>query len=224
MKQTFKIRSLMFALSLSSLMLGACLSDASSGDAAVAPPPDPGPGSNTPPTISGSPQSAVKIGEDYMFSPNATDPDGDTITFSVQNMPLWADFNTSNGQLSGQPTLGDIGQYDGVVISASDGQASDSTDAFSIDVTDVALGAATVSWTPPTENEDGSPLNNLAGFKLYYGTRQGVYTSTIQIDNPSINTYVVDNLIPDTYYFVSTAFNSNLIESAFSNEATKIVD
>lgn len=33
----------------------------------------------------------------------------------------------------------------------------------------VALGAsATLSWTPPTTNEDASPLTDLAGFRVYY--------------------------------------------------------
>ena len=42
--------------------------------------------------------------------------------------------------------------------------------AFSITVTQVGLGSMSLSWTPPTQNTDGSALTDLAGYKLYYGT------------------------------------------------------
>jgi hypothetical protein len=42
----------------------------------------------------------------------------------------------------------------------------------------------TVSWTPPTENTDGSPLTNLDGFNLFYTDRTGE-DFVIRIDDPS---------------------------------------
>jgi len=200
--------------------LSGCLSDEST-DGAIKPVP---PGSNGAPTISGNPASAVKMGEAYSFTPSTSDPEGDTLTFSVQNMPLWARFESATGQLSGIPTLGDVGTYNGITISVSDGPNSASLAAYSISVTQVSLGSATLSWTLPTQNEDGSPLTDLAGFKIYYGTNSGSYSTPIRIDNPGITTYVVENLTPTTYYFVSAAFNSSDVESAFSNEAIKVVN
>lgn len=89
----------------------------------------------------------------------------------------------------------------------------------------VALLAAeaTLSWTPPTQNEDGSPLTDLAGYKIYYGTATGVYTQgPIDIANPATVTYVVSGLANDTtYHFVATAYNTSGVESAYSNEAIK---
>jgi hypothetical protein len=84
-------------------------------------------------------------------------------------------------------------------------------------------GVATLSWTPPTTKQDGSALTNLAGYKLYYGTTPRSYSSTIVVANPGISTYVVENLLPATYYFVVTAFDSAGLESSFSNEASKII-
>ena len=212
-------RAIVFFLVVGMTTLSGCLSSESDGGIAPGPP-----GTNGAPTISGNPAGAVRIGTAYSFTPNAWDPDDDALTFSVQNMPRWATFNTATGDLSGSPTLGDIGVYNGIGLSVSDGPNSASLAAFSVTVTQVALGSATLTWTPPTQNNDGTPLTDLAGFKIYYGTSPGNYPNSIRIDNPGIATYVVDNLTPTTYYFVSTAFNSSDIESMFSNEAIKTVN
>ncbi len=65
---------------------------------------------------------------------------------------------------------------------------------------------------------------DLAGFKICYGTSPSNYPNEITIDNPGITTHVVDNLTPNTWYFVSTAFNSSGVESDVSNVATKTIN
>ena len=65
---------------------------------------------------------------------------------------------------------------------------------------------------------------DLAGYKIYYGKSSGSYTDQIRIDNPGINSFVVNNLTPDTYFFAATAFNSSGFESRFSGEAMKTVN
>jgi hypothetical protein len=87
----------------------------------------------------------------------------------------------------------------------------------------VGFGSATLSWMPPTQNADGSALTDLSGYKIYYGNESGYYPMSIQIDNPGIARYVVENLTPNTYFFVLTAINSSGTESEFSNEASKQV-
>jgi hypothetical protein len=180
--------------------------------------------SNRAPTISGSPPPAVKVGDSYSFTPSASDPDGDSLTFTIENKPNWLSFSSSNGRISGTPTLGNIGTFSNIRIAVSDGQASSSLSAFSINVTQVATASATLSWTAPTLNEDGTSLTDLAGYKLYYGTSSRDYTNSITIDNPSITTYLVDNLTPDTYYFAATAFNLSGVESRYSGEAVKTLN
>jgi hypothetical protein len=179
--------------------------------------------SNSAPVISGSPNAAVLVGDTYSFVPAASDSDGDVLTFSITNKPGWATFNTSNGRLSGQALLGNVGDYGAIRISVSDGDRSASLPDFSITVAQTALGSISLSWSPPTQNTDGSSLTDLAGYKLYYGQSSGTYDKSIRIDNPSISTYVIDNLVPDTYYIVATAFNSAGVESGFSGEAVKTV-
>jgi hypothetical protein len=83
--------------------------------------------------------------------------------------------------------------------------------------------AATLEWTVPTTATDGSTLENLAGFRIHYGTSVRSLTTVIEIRNPSISSYVVEGLVPGTYYFAVTAFTSNDHESERSNAGLKEV-
>ena len=181
------------------------------------------PAANNPPSISGQPTGAVRIGNMYSFTPTATDPDGDPLTFSIQNGPRWAVFNTSTGTLSGQPGLGDVGIYADIAISVSDSVAVASLPRFSVNVTQSELGSVTLTWNPPTQNDDGSMLSDLAAYKIYYGLSEGNYTNQIYIPNPGISAYVVEDLVPDTYYFVATAVKQSGVESQFSNVSVRPV-
>ncbi len=178
---------------------------------------------NRAPTISGTPGPAVMQGTSYSFTPTASDPDGNTVTFSITNAPAWATFDPATGRLSGTPGLQHIGATSGIVISASDGTLSASLPAFSLTVQAVALGSATLSWTPPTTNSDGSPLTNLAGYKIYWGPSSGNYPNSVSVMNPGLTSYVVGSLVPGTYFFVATAVNSLGAESAFSAPGTKTI-
>jgi hypothetical protein len=194
-----------------------------SGTAQPPAPPAPPPPSSTnhAPTISGTPTAAVNASVPYAFTPTAADADGDTLAFSIQNKPAWAAFNTTTGRLSGTPAAADVGTYSTIAIAVSDGKASTALSAFAIAVTAVANGSATLSWTAPTENTDGSTLSNLAGYRILYGTSPSSLTSTIVINNASVTTFVVDNLSPATWYFAVTAVNSQGAESSSSNVANK---
>lgn len=162
-------------------------------------------------------------GNAYSFTPNASDPDGGTLTFGVANLPGWASFDATTGRVSGNPSSADVGTYANITISVSDGTANASLAAFSIQVVGTATGSAMLSWTPPTQNTDGSPLNNLAGYKIHWGTTQGNYTNSVVVNTPGLSSYVVDQLTPATWYFALTAINSAGTESTFSNVASKIV-
>lgn len=101
---------------------------------------------NTPPSISGTPRDSVIIGNGYGFTPTASDPNGQTLTFKISNKPAWATFSTSTGRLSGAPKAAHAGTYSSIVISVSDGQASAALPAFSIKV--VVNSAPVISGTP----------------------------------------------------------------------------
>lgn len=183
------------------------------------------PAGNAAPTIQGQPSGAVQVGQAYTFTPAASDANGDTLTFSVTNKPDWADFNASTGRLSGTPTEADVAMYSNISISVSDGQASASLSAFGISVTDAAAGTgtATLSWTPPTENSDGTALTDLAGYQVYYGQSQNNLNKTVTLNNASLSTYVVENLGSGTWFFALVAVNTHGTTSVFSSVATKTI-
>ena len=179
---------------------------------------------NSAPTISGSPPTQVNANTAYGFTPAASDADGDPLTFSISGKPAWATFNTATGRISGTPSDADVGTYSNIRITVSDGSASATLGPFSITVQAVSLGSVTLNWTPPTQNDDGSTLTDLAGYKIYWGTTPGVYPNSVTLNNPGLTSYVVDNLAPGTYEFVATSFNSSGMESAYSNAATRTVN
>ncbi len=187
-------------------------------------PTDPGTPDFPPPTISGTPSGEVMQGQQFSFTPSGSSGSGQTLVYSVSNRPSWATFNTQTGRLRGTPGVADLGVYNNIVISVSDGHGSASLPAFSIAVVATANGHATLTWQPPSEREDGTPLwGALAGYRIYWGTTPGSYPNSVTINNPGVTTYMVEGLTPNTYYFVATAFDTNNLESGYSNIGTKTV-
>lgn len=86
-----------------------------------------------------------------------------------------------------------------------------------------AASSAILSWQPPTLNSDGSPLTDLAAFKVYWGTTQGSYSQSAKIASASARTYTVNGLTTGKWYFVVTALNSRGDESPYSNVWSKTV-
>lgn len=82
---------------------------------------------------------------------------------------------------------------------------------------------ATLTWTAPTQNTDGTPLTDLAGFKVHYGATSGNYSVTMDYPDPNQTTAVIAPLTPGMWFFVATAYNALGIESDFSNEASKLL-
>lgn len=179
--------------------------------------------SSAAPTISGTPGSGVVAGNAYSFQPTATDAAGKSLTFSIANKPSWATFSASTGLLSGTPVAGAAGSYANIVISVSDGSASSSLPAFSITVSAATSGSATLSWTPPTQNTDGSPLTDLSGYIILYGTNASSLSQQISLSDSSLSTYVVPSLSAGTWYFVIKAVTSSGVDSGFSNTASTTI-
>jgi hypothetical protein len=177
-----------------------------------------------PPTISGTPPATVAAGSQYTFSPVSTAPTGATLTFTVTDLPSWATFNTTTGQLSGTPTANNVGPYDGIVITVSDGTQSASLAAFTITVTSAtADGTAILSWTAPTEYTDGTVMTDLSGYHVYYGTSATSLDNSIAITDPTTSTYTVTGLTTGTWYFAVAADSADGEESAQTVPLSKTI-
>jgi len=174
------------------------------------------------PTISGTAKTTAPVNAVYDFTPSATDPNGDALSFQIQNKPVWATFSTVTGKLSGTPTLAQVGNYSNIVISTSDGAQTVALPSFTITVGEGSSTTVTISWTAPTENIDGTAAE-LGGFLIAYGTAEDALTQTVRIDNGSVSRYILEDLEPGTYYFGIKAFNSSGAESAMSQVVSKVV-
>jgi hypothetical protein len=180
----------------------------------------PAPAAKAAPTIAGTPATATWEGDLYTFQPVATDADGDPLQFEIDNRPSWALFNAATGRLSGTPQTNDVGLYPGISIRVTDGTSTASLPVFDLNVDAASHGSVTVTWNPPTENIDDSPLQDLTGFNVYWGTSVLAKRATAPIGTTS---YVVENLAPGAYQFATTAVNTLGIESEMSDLATIVV-
>jgi Putative Ig domain len=176
-----------------------------------------------PPTISGTPATSVNVGSAYSFTPKASDPQGHALAFSIENQPAWASFNPSTGQLSGTPVVANVGSYANITISVSNGTLSASLPAFNIAVTQISTGTVTVNWSIPTQNTNGTPLVNLAGFRVLFGTSADNLTQSDQIANPGVTSYVLSNLAPGTWYIALVDYTTSGAQSNLSNIASTTV-
>lgn len=160
------------------------------------------------PQLSGSPPTMLVVSENYEFKPTAKDPEGDSLTFTITGKPPWAKFDASTGTLSGVPTVGDVGMYSNIEIAVSDGKSTTRLPAFQVNVVARGSNSVTVQWQQPTTNEDGSALNNLAGFQIKYGRQAGRYTHTVNVPTPGITSYMVEGLASGAYYFTMGSYTA----------------
>ena len=110
---------------------------------------------NRAPSISGTATASAETGDAYSFTPTASDADGDTLTYSIQNKPAWATFSTTTGALTGTTTAG---TFTNIVISVSDGIATTDLASFTIAVEN-PNAAPTISGTPTTSLYINTPYS-----------------------------------------------------------------
>jgi hypothetical protein len=213
-----------------SITLTACGSGSrfpSAIDRADASSPSSGTGANDAPIISGKPLSTAVVNLPYVFRPDVRDPDGDVLVFQVARKPSWAAFDPATGELSGTPPAGTTGTYTGITIVVSDGELKSSLPSFSIKVTtSTATGStssAALSWSAPTQNEDGSPLTDLAGYRIHYGTSASNLSKRVEVGNPATTSTVVRNLTLGTWFFSISAYTLSGAESSRSQVVSKVI-
>ncbi|MBV2121793.1 MAG: putative Ig domain-containing protein [Candidatus Thiodiazotropha sp. (ex Ctena orbiculata)] len=182
---------------------------------------------NNAPVISGTPDQSVVVGDGYVFTPTASDADNDSLSFSISNLPSWANFNSSNGTLSGTPAEADEGSYSNIVISVSDGTDTASLSPLTLVVeasdTTPTTGSISLNWVAPSSRTDGSSLDlsEISGYRLYMGTNNSNLSPVMDVDDCTINNHVIENLETGTYYFAITAYDLSGNESDLSNVVAK---
>lgn len=86
----------------------------------------------------------------------------------------------------------------------------------------VVDGPLFVQWETVTENIDGTPCNDLAGYRVYYSATSPVTKSSPRFDVGYATKYEIHGLVHGTlYYFAGTAFDFAGNESPLSNEIAR---
>src|SRR5688572_10165024 len=182
------------------------------------------PSANRAPVISGTPPTGATLGVGYSFTPTASDPDGDVLTWSITAKPAGATFSVATGQLSWTPTA--TGSWNDIVITVTDSSgASASLPSFSITVSAAAAGgSATLSWVPPTQYTDGSalPATELTAFRIYGGASATALGRIAEVDSATTS-FSVQNLPSGTHFFAVTAVTLTGVESAPSATGSKAI-
>lgn len=88
-------------------------------------------------TLSGTPDLTVNENENYSFTVTNQNFNNNSLNYSIENLPSWANLDTATGQLSGTPNFEQAGVYSNILITASDGTNAAVLPTFSIEVINV---------------------------------------------------------------------------------------
>ena len=127
-------------------------------------PSDPGQGSgggSGDARISGNPDSAVEVGDLYVFRPTVSGLRTGSLRFSISGKPNWLNFDRSTGQLRGSPGTSAVGVHENISIQARDGRDTATLSAFSVEV--YAQGGAPSNNDPGSGSGGGNTAPTIAG-------------------------------------------------------------
>jgi hypothetical protein len=179
---------------------------------------------NHAPSISGKGAGSVRVGDRYDWKPTASDADGDKLSFTADNLPPWASMDPANGHITGTPGEGDVGIYESITITVADSKQETVTAPFSITVVgDASTGVASLRWEAPPSKVDGSPLDDLAGYRILYGRNSDDLDKSVLVNNPSTTSYDFDSLSSGIWYFAVVAVTSGGLEGPPTVVASKSI-
>lgn len=83
------------------------------------------------------------------------------------------------------------------------------------------VGTASISWQPPTQNDDGSALKDLAGYVIRYGRSPSSLDKRVTVKDPRTTTQVVKELGKGTWYFTVSSLKKDGLEGRPSPPVSK---
>ena len=79
-----------------------------------------------------------------------------------------------------------------------------------------ASGSTTITWTKPSTNTDGTPLTDISGYRVVYGTSATALTQSVNVAGASATSAVLTGLSPGTYFVSVLTVNSTEVASSGS--------
>jgi len=148
---------------------------------------------NSSPVIESTPITTAKEGAVYTYDVEATDPNGDTLTYSLTVSPTGMTINSTTGAISWTPTEDQIGENE-VVVEVSDGSKS-ATQSFTITV-DEALLTSIVVLPTSMEIEAGNS-DTITSVTAHYdnGTEANIALTACTYESNITNVTVTNGII-----------------------------
>lgn len=81
-----------------------------------------------------------------------------------------------------------------------------------------------LTWRAPTQNEDGSRLDDLAGYRVYWKRPGGADESHVEIDDAATTSYVLEGLEDGEWHAGVSAVNEDEVESDLSTVRFSVED
>jgi len=154
----------------------------------------------------------------------ATTSNGNYGSLTINAAGNW-NYAANNSQSTIQNLASNVTLQDNLTVSSIDGTKH--TIVITIIGVDEASTTADInlSWVAPSEREDNTSiaLSEIAGYKIYYGTTQGQYSNSVDINDGSAESYTFKSFPSGIYFFVITTLDTEGRESQYSPEVKKVV-
>jgi len=167
------------------------------------------PAANQPPQINSSPQISIRVGENYEYTISASDPDGDNLTFTMTEGPLFLNLtplNNSSAVVSGTPVASDAGNSYRVTIVVRDGRGGTAEQSYFLRVESLPTNQNLISVLTLTSYGSSIVRMNWTTIEptkdyVEYGLDVG-YGSTSIKDAKYTNEHesILKGLLPETEY------------------------
>jgi hypothetical protein len=145
-----------------------------------------------------------------------------TLTWTSQNATSCSASGAWSGarSLGGSQSIGPITGNSTYALTCT-GKGGSASQNVIVTVTPAITGSATLTWTAPSQNTDGSPLTTISGYTVYYGTSSSLLTQSVVVSGANTTSYMVTGLAAGTWYFGVTANALDGTSSALSNITSK---
>jgi len=181
---------------------------------------------NQAPTIDSTPITSTLVGKPYTYDVEATDTDGDSLTYSLISNPIGMTIDSTTGVISWTPSM--FGSYN-ISLEVSDGELSD-TQSFTLYV---KLSMTELELSPPTgvnasDSDEGTiyiywnPVSGATHYQVYRAISLIGTRIPISGWNPQ-NYYLDDMAMAETtywYWVKAAASDSGDNASDFSSPDT----
>jgi hypothetical protein len=122
---------------------------------------------------------------------------------------------TSGGNVAPAANTGSSTSKDTVTPSGDSATAGSSS-------APVSTGSFTIKWAAPVTRTNGKPLSlaDINGFRIHYGASAGNYEYIVTVRDGTAQAATVKNVPVGTYQVVMTTYDSNGLESGYSEKVS----